>query len=58
MNDQLTLAELDDQAVELLPDRETLWTISVTATNSSMALNAATFNSWAGSVATQGIWIG
>jgi hypothetical protein len=58
MQDQLTLAELDDQSVELLPDRETLYfdTVGVWASNSSMAFNAATFNSmaasWAGQIIT------
>lgn len=61
MHDELTLAELDDQSVELLPDRETLfWNtyVNVWATNSSMALNAATMGSTATSTAMQAIRIG
>ena len=61
MDTQLTLAELDSEAVALLPSKETLgwgtnWT-SIYASNSSMALNAATFNSYAASQAVQQIQV-
>ncbi len=48
MHDQLTLAELDDQSVELLPDRETLFfdTVGVWATNSSMAPIISSIINW------------
>jgi hypothetical protein len=56
---ELTIAELDSQSVELLPDRETLlfdnnWA-AVFASNSSLAVNAATVLSAATSTATQNI---
>jgi hypothetical protein len=56
---ELTIAELDSQSVELLPDRETLlfdnnWA-AVFASNSSLAVNAATVLSAATSSATQTI---
>jgi hypothetical protein len=56
---ELTIAELDSQSVELLPDRETLlfdnnWA-AVFASNSSLAVNAATVLSAATSTANQQI---
>jgi hypothetical protein len=56
--DKLTLRELDGQSAELLPMREALglWNFAnVYATNSSLALNAATVNSVALSGASQTI---
>lgn len=59
MHKELTIAELDSQSVELLPDRETLlfdnnWA-AVFASNSSLAVNAATVLSAATSTANQQI---
>lgn len=59
MRKELTLTELDLQRVELLPARETLafnnnWA-NVWASNSSLALNAATLFSQANSQAVQQI---
>ncbi|MDI9628283.1 MAG: hypothetical protein QM286_07035 [Acidobacteriota bacterium] len=56
---KLTLEELEIQTVELLPERETLffdtnWA-GVYASNSSLAVNAATILSAANSSATQAI---
>ncbi len=53
----ITLTELDAQAVELLPSKETLlidinWA-AVSASNASYAVNAATLLSLANSSATQ-----
>jgi hypothetical protein len=53
----ITFAELDAQAVELLPAKETLffddnWT-AIYASNSSLAVNAATILSQANSAAVQ-----
>ena len=55
----ITLTELDAQAVELLPSKETLlidlnWA-AVSAENASYAVNAATLLSSATSSATQNI---
>lgn len=54
----LTITELDAESVELLPTRETLfwdnWS-AIYATNSSVALNAATVASAAYSAAVQTI---
>lgn len=58
--DKLTLQELGGQSAELLPHREALglWNFAnVYATNSSLALNAATVNSLAISGATQTILV-
>lgn len=60
MDQKLSLAELDDQSVELLPDRETLFFNSynwanVMATNTSMALNVGALGSSANSMAVQTI---
>ena len=57
---ELSFTELDSERTELLPTRETLswgntnWA-NVAASNSSMALNAATFWSTANSAAYQAI---
>lgn len=62
MRKEMTFAELDSQHVELLPARETLffnhynWA-SVMASNSSLALNAATIASAANSAAVQTITV-
>jgi hypothetical protein len=59
--DKLTLQELGGQSAELLPHREALglWNFAnVYATNSSLALNAATVNSLAISGASQTIIVG
>jgi hypothetical protein len=59
--DKLTLHELGSQPAELLPQREALglWNFAnVYATNSSLALNAATVNSLAISGASQTILVG
>jgi hypothetical protein len=59
--DKLTLQELGGQSAELLPHREALglWNFAnVYATNSSVALNAATVNSLAISGASQTILVG
>ncbi|WP_138443231.1 hypothetical protein [Sinomonas susongensis] len=53
---KLTAAELAAETVELLPDRDTLWTFnvaSVNAYNSSVALNLFTIHSEANSGAWQ-----
>ncbi|MET0715897.1 MAG: hypothetical protein ABWY57_13370 [Mycetocola sp.] len=57
----LTIAELDAQSVELLPSKETLffdanWA-AVYASNSSLAVNAATLLSSANSAALQSIHV-
>jgi hypothetical protein len=59
MRTELSITELEAESVQLLPSRETLffntnWA-NVVASNSSMALNAASLNSWATSTATQNI---
>ena len=59
MRNVLTIAELESEHTELLPVRETLvfntnWA-NILASNSSMALNAATFGSLANSAAVQTI---
>lgn len=55
----ISMSELEIQSAELLPEKETLaWNnnwASVYASNSSLALNAATFNSIAQSGAWQSI---
>lgn len=63
MRHELTITELDAEFIELLPERETLsgfgnfnWA-SVVASNSSLALNAASFNAAAMSSANQTIQI-
>lgn len=59
MRKELTLTELDSQHADLLPERETLsfntnWA-NVFASNSSLALNAASIYSAANSTAVQQI---
>ena len=61
MRTVLSIAELDSELTELLPTRETLtfnnnWA-NVFASNSSMALNAATFGSIANSAAYQAVTV-
>ena len=62
MRKELTISELDAQFVELLPARETLsfgnnnWA-AVYASNSSLALNAASFYASANSMASQTIYV-
>ncbi len=61
MRKELTLTELDGEHADLLPERETLafnnnWA-NVYASNSSLALNAATAFSSAHSVALQAITV-
>ncbi len=62
MRKELTLTDLDLQQVELLPARETLFfnynVANIYATNSSLALNAATLWSQANSAAVQTIVVG
>jgi hypothetical protein len=60
MRKEVTFAELESEHVELLPARETLYFnhynwAAVYASNSSMAINAATVASHANSWATQSI---
>jgi len=48
--------ELDGQALELLPARETLWSINVTnviGVNIALAVNAASYGSSASALAAQ-----
>jgi hypothetical protein len=58
MQAELSMWELEDERIDLLPGRETLhfhsfnWA-NVWASNSSMALNAASYNASASSTATQ-----
>lgn len=62
MRRELTIAELEAERTELLPSRETLtygntnWA-NVFASNSSLALNAASLHSVANSAAAQSITI-
>lgn len=63
MRKELTISELDTELIELLPERETLsgfgnfnWA-AVYATNSSLALNAASINAAAVSTAAQGVTV-
>ena len=63
MRHELTITELDAEFIELLPERETLsgfgnfnWA-AVYASNSSLALNAASINAAASSTATQTIQV-
>ncbi|PKH38110.1 hypothetical protein SAMN05192575_1011051 [Nocardioides alpinus] len=62
MRNTLTIAELETEHTELLPTRETLafgntnWA-NVFASNSSMALNAASLGSLANSAAYQSITV-
>jgi hypothetical protein len=60
MRKELTIAELETERTDLLPSRETLffghsnWA-SIVASNSSLALNAASLHSLANSAAAQTI---
>ncbi len=61
MRTELTITELEAESVQMLPSRETLffntnWA-NVVASNSSMALNAASLNSLANSAAYQSIHV-
>jgi hypothetical protein len=61
MHEELSMYELEDERVDLLPARETLhfhanWA-SVVASNSSLALNAASIYSNAHSTASQAIYV-
>ena len=61
MDTNLTYSELDSEMAALLPSKETLswhynWT-NIYATNSSMAINAATLLSHANSAAVQTIMV-
>ncbi|GAC1455152.1 MAG: hypothetical protein PVSMB10_13200 [Pseudarthrobacter sp.] len=61
MKKELTMQELESEQAELLPSRETLWLdstwTSVVASNSSLALNAASLLSSANSAAVQTILV-
>ena len=62
MRRELTIAELESEHTELLPTRETLYYgstnwASIVASNSSMALNAASLCSTANSAAVQTITV-
>jgi hypothetical protein len=61
MRKELTLLELDSQSADLLPARETLaWNnnwAAVYASNSSLALNAASIYANATSTATQTVFV-
>jgi hypothetical protein len=61
METTITFSELDTEAVQLLPAKETLfWNhnwANVWASNSSMALNASTFFSNANSTALQSVTV-
>ena len=58
---EITMSELESQSVELLPEKETLFLnnnwASVFASNSSLAVNAATILSQANSAANQVILV-
>jgi hypothetical protein len=61
MREELTISELEDQRVELLPARETLVNfgpVNVWASNSALAFNVQTFQSDAQAWASQSISIG
>lgn len=62
MHDELTFDELDTEMVALLPAKETLflnWNYAaIYASNSSLAVNAATVFSQANSLAAQSINVG
>jgi hypothetical protein len=61
MREELTISELDDERVELLPARETLHHfgfVNVWASNSALAFNVNTFQSAATAVAGQAIIVG
>ncbi|MFD1213138.1 hypothetical protein ACFQ36_13940 [Arthrobacter sp. GCM10027362] len=55
---ELTMSELEAQSVQMLPARETLFSLNfadVWASNSSVAANVLTINSLAASAAVQNI---
>jgi hypothetical protein len=58
---ELGIHELDEERIELLPSRETLYIhnnwANVWASNSSMALNAASYFSHAESAAYQSVYV-
>ncbi len=62
MSQEITRAEIDLQAVELLPERAALsgwgpsW-VNIGATNTALALNADTFHSYAAAAANQQILV-
>ena len=63
MRKELTMSELDDQRVELLPARETLYyyggtTVNVWASNAALAFNVASQYTNTASAAVQSISIG
>ena len=56
MRRELTIAELEAEHTDLLPARETLWSINVAnvvGVNISLAINAASYGAPASSVAAQ-----
>lgn len=59
MRTELSITELEAESVQMLPSRETLYFntnwANVLASNSSTALNAASFNSLASSAAYQSV---
>jgi hypothetical protein len=61
MHEELSIRELESERVDLLPARETLYFhanwANIVASNSSLALNAASFYSFARSAATQTIYV-
>jgi hypothetical protein len=61
MHKELSLYELEDERIDLLPARETLYFhgswANVVASNSSLALNAASVYAHARSAANQSIYI-
>jgi hypothetical protein len=61
MYEELSSRDLDDERIELLPARETLFYNSnwanIWASNSSMALNAASVNAFAHSTAVQSVTV-
>ena len=61
MRKELTISELDDQRVELLPARETLINfgpVNVWASNSALAFNVNTILSAANAAAVQTVVVG
>jgi hypothetical protein len=62
MREELTISELDDQRVELLPARETLYFhsrgVRIWAYNSALAFNVDSYQSDAEAWASQTITVG
>jgi hypothetical protein len=61
MREEITISELEDQRVELLPARETLHNfgpVNIWASNSALAFNVNTFQSAAYATAGQTIIVG